>query len=252
VSGVDLYISTFGPVLSVLSKRWPVLSAETDKNGQPVTLQPDVALDLAREEVIALRKEELLLGRKVQFDPVTDWYLMAWDAFSAEEFPGDEARKLAIVLGLDLERDIISTRRVATKKSSDVVLQQPIARRKKGMVDDELLTFVCWLDAVHTAILVYEEDGSRACDAFLNRTGLRSDATFKLVLQAMLNAIPRTRGKDGQFLRPEAKALDRLCGSFFGDLVVPPDEVLPAVTKPQFKGFSKEELSEDEEEGDED
>jgi len=251
VSGVDLYISTFGPVLSILSQHWPVLSAETDQDGKPVTLLPEVALDLAREEVIALRKEELLLGRKVQFDPVTDWYLMAWDAFRAEEFPGDEARKLAIVLGLDLERDIISARRVAAKKSADVVLQQPIARRKKGMVDDELLTFDCWLNAVHTAMLVYEEDGSRACEAFLNRTGLRSDATFKLVLQAMLNAIPRTRGKDGQFLRPEAKALDRLCGSFFVDLIVPPDEVLPAVTEPQFKGFSKEELSEDEEEGDE-
>jgi hypothetical protein len=109
-----------------------------------------VALDLAREEVIALRKEELLLGRKVQFDPVTDWYLMAWDAFSAEEFPADEARKLAIVLGLDLERDIISARRVAAKKSADVVLQRPVARRKKGMVDDDVLAFDCLLDAVHT------------------------------------------------------------------------------------------------------
>lgn len=73
ISGVDLYISTFGPVLSILSQNWPVLSAETDKAGKPLPLKPDVALDLAREEVIALRKEELLLGRAVQFDPVTDW-----------------------------------------------------------------------------------------------------------------------------------------------------------------------------------
>jgi hypothetical protein len=187
---------------------------------------PEVALDLAREDVIALRKEELLLGRMVQFDPVTDWYLMAWDAFKAEEFPADEARKLAIVLGLDLERDIIAARRVAAKKSANVVLQQPVARRKKGMVDDEVVAFACWLDAVHTAMLVYEEDGGRSCEAFLNRTGLRNDSTFKLVLQALLNAIPRGRDKNDQFLRPEAKALDQLCGSFFGDLKFPVEETM--------------------------
>ncbi|MBN1856438.1 MAG: DUF1156 domain-containing protein [Dehalococcoidia bacterium] len=242
VSGVDLYISTFGPVLSILSQHWPVLSSQTDKDGKPQTLLPEVALDLAREEVIALRKEELLLGRKVQFDPVTDWYLMAWDAFSAEEFPADEARKLAIVLGLDLDRDIIRTRRVATKKSADVVLQQPVARRRKGMVDDDVLTFDCWLDAVHSAMLVYEEDGARACEAFLNRTGLRNDSTFKLVLQALLNAIPRGRDKNDQFLRPEAKALDRLCGSFFADLVIPAEETVFVPQSPQMKGFSQEEL----------
>ncbi len=42
-------------------------------------------------EVINLRKQGLLLGRSVEFDPLTDWYLMAWDAFRAQEFPADEA-----------------------------------------------------------------------------------------------------------------------------------------------------------------
>jgi len=229
ISGVDLYISTFGPVLSILSRNWPVLSAETDGDGHPLPLRPEVALDLAREEVIALRKEELLLGRKVQFDPVTDWYLMAWDAFRAEQFPADEARKLAIVLGLELEADIISAKRVATKKGADVILQQPKARRKKGMVDPEVDVFDCALDAAHTAMLVYDEDGSRACESFLKGAGLLGDSTFKLVLQAMINAIPRTRGKDGSFLRPEARVLDDLRLKFFDDLSVPPEEEPPKV-----------------------
>jgi len=56
---VDLYISTFGPVLSILSQNWPVLSAQTDESGNPLPIQTDVSLGLAREEVIALRKEEL-------------------------------------------------------------------------------------------------------------------------------------------------------------------------------------------------
>jgi hypothetical protein len=241
ISGVDLYISTFGPVLSILSQNWPVLSAETDKAGKPLPFRPEVALDLARQEVIALRKQELLLGRAVLFDPITDWYLMAWDAFRAEEFPGDEARKLAIVLDLSLEEELVSHKRVISKKGSNVILQVPGARRKKGMVDPGVTVFDCWLDACHTAMLVYEEDGGKACEAFLKRTGLLADSTFKLALQAMINAIPRARGKSGELLRPEAKVLDDLRLRFFDGLSVPPDEELPITAPQQELGFEEEE-----------
>ena len=49
ISGVDLYISTFGPTLSIISEHWPVLTSEVDpKTGQPKPLRPETALDLAR------------------------------------------------------------------------------------------------------------------------------------------------------------------------------------------------------------
>src|SRR5205823_638330 len=36
ITGVDLYISTFGPVLSIISENWPVLTSESDpKTGDP-------------------------------------------------------------------------------------------------------------------------------------------------------------------------------------------------------------------------
>jgi len=220
VSGVDLYISTFGPVLSVISERWPVLTSEVDeKTGQPRPLRPETALDLAREEVIALRKRGLLLGREIQFDPVTDWYLMAWDAFKAEQFPADEARKLALALGLDIEQDLVRRKRVISKKGSFVVLQQPKDRRRKGLADPEAVIFDTLLDAVHATMLIYHEDGPLACEAFLKRTALLTDGAFKACLQALLNAIPRTQIK-GKFVRPEANALDRLRLAFFEELEV--------------------------------
>ena len=227
ISGVDLYISAFGPALSVISEHWPVLTSEVDeRTGQPKPLRPEVALDLAREEVIGLRKRGLLLGRQVQFDPPTDWYLMAWDAFKAEEFPADEARKLALALGLDLEADVVRQHRLVAKKQSSVVMQLPRARRRKGAVDPELTRFASWVDAAHTAMLVHEEDGSLACEQFLKRTGLLTDGTFKACLQAMINAIPRTTVK-GSFARPEAATLDRLRQAFFEELDVPADETPP-------------------------
>ena len=55
ISGVDLYIATFGPTLAILSESWPVLTSEVDeKTGGPKRLRPDVALDLARSEVVDL------------------------------------------------------------------------------------------------------------------------------------------------------------------------------------------------------
>ncbi len=234
VGGVDLYISTFGPVLAVISERWPVLTGEVDeKTGRPKPLRPETALDLAREEVIALRKRGLLLGREIQFDPVTDWYLMAWDAFKAEQFPADEARKLALALGLDIEEDLVRRKRVIRKKGSFVVLQQPQHRRRKGLADPEATTFDTLLDAAHAAMLIYQEDGPPACEAFLKRTALLTDSTFQACLQALLNAIPRTQIK-GKFVRSEAEALDRLRLAFFEDLEVPVEEE-PAATVKQLR-----------------
>jgi adenine-specific DNA methylase len=229
IKGVDLYISTFGPVLSILSENWPVLTSEVDeRTGQPKPLRPEVALDIAREEVVALRRKGLLLGRQVQFDPFTDWYLMAWDAFKAEEFPGDEARKLAIALGLDLERQVVAQKKLVAKKGSTVVLQQPDKRRQRHLVDPNLTAFDCWVDAAHTAMLLYKEDGAAACETFLKQAGLLTDGTFKACLQAMINAIPRTKKKD-KFVRPEAEVLESLRLAFFDDLVAPPDEAPPQV-----------------------
>jgi len=230
IRGVDLYISTFGPVLSIISERWPVLTSNTDsKTGDPIPLQPSEALDLARHEVINLRKQGLLLGRSVEFDPVTDWYLMAWDAFRAQEFPADEARKLALALGLDLEANLVRDKRLITKKGKNVTIALPSARRKKGMVDPESEGFPHLIDALHTAMMVYEEDGSKACQVFIDRHGLRNDSRIKALVQAAMQAIPTTRDKGDKFLRPEMTTLDALRLLVWEDLPAPPEEDVPKI-----------------------
>jgi putative DNA methylase len=156
---------------------------------------------------------------------------MAWDAFKVERFPAHEVRKLAIALGLDVEGDLVA-RRVVSKKGSDVVLLAPKRRRGRGKADPEVVLFDTWLDAIHTAMLVYAEDAGPACESFLKRAGLLNDSTFKACLQAMLNAIPRTQIK-GQFIRPEAEVLDRLRLAFFEELEVPVEE--PKVTEQQLR-----------------
>jgi adenine-specific DNA methylase len=251
ISGVDLYISTFGPTLSVISENWPVLTSDIDeKTGQPRPLRPDTALDLAREEVIRLRKEGLLAGKSIEFDPVTDWTLMAWDAFQAEQFPYDEARKLAIALGLEVEDDLVRAKRLVTKKGQYVVLQEPAQRRRKGMVDPDAALFEHWIDALHTAMMVYDEDGAGACDVFLMNRGLKQDTTFKAGLQALINTIPRTKIKS-KFARPEADVLDRMRLAFYADELTVPSEEEPPLPRAEQLGLFDAEIEEDSEDEDE-
>ncbi len=194
-----------------------------------------------------MRKQGLLLGRSVEFDPVTDWYLMAWDAFRAQEFPADEARKLALALGLDLEKNVIKDKKLVSKKSGTVVLCKPADRRKKNMVDEDADAFPHLIDALHTAMMIYDEEGSKACQVFVDRQGLRNDSRIKALAQAMMEAIPTTRGKDGKFLRPEMTTLDAMRVLFWDDLPAPKEEEPPKLDPQLQMGFAADEEDEDEE-----
>jgi adenine-specific DNA methylase len=239
ITGVDLYLATYGPTLGVLSRHWPVLTGETDpETGEPRRLAPEEALAVARQEVIALRKRGLI-GREARFDPVTDFYLLAWDAFRAASFPADEARKLALAFGVDLEGTLVREHRVLAKRQDLVTLQEPRERRTRGRLDPEADGFPTLLDAAHTAILVLQDDGTRAAQRFLDRRGLTGDATFRALLQGLIRAIPAARDRAGAYLRPEAEALERLRQAVFPDLEPAPVETLPP-TQIGFEGFGDE------------
>ena len=228
LEGVDLYISTFGPTLSVISRQWPVFTSEVDpQTGEPRRLRPEEALNLARREVADMRLRGMLLGRKVEFDPITDWYLLAWDSFRAKEFPYDDARKLAFALGIDLDREVRRLR-IVVKKQSSVVMQEPKQRRRSGLADTEADSFERLIDAAHVLMVTYREDGVRGAEEFLRRTRLGEDSRFHALLQGLVNAIPRTKIKGG-FVRPEAEDLDGL-GILFPELEFPEDP--PSVLEP--------------------
>lgn len=244
IRGVDLYIATFGPVLSVISERWPVLTSEVDpKTNKPKPLRPEAALEIAREEVVSLRKKGLLLGREVRFDAVTDWYLLGWDAFRAEQFPGDEARKLCLALDVDLEDTIIKSKRLLAKRGKNVTFQLPKARRTRGMVDPDVEVFDCVLDAAHTAMLIFEEDGARGCERWVRQRRLDRDQRFMALLQAMANAIPVTK-KKGEHIRPEIAVLDRM-NDALGLGITFPVEPEPALKATQIDLFETPPVAEE-------
>jgi len=220
ITGVDLYLATYGPVLGVLSSRWPVLSGEADpETGEPRRLEPEAALAVAREEVASLRKKGLL-GQAVRFDPVTDFWLLAWDAFKAATFPADEARKLCLALGCDLEAHLIAQHRVLAKKGDTVTIREPASRRAR--LDPEG-SFTVVLDVLHTALLLVAEEGTASAVRFLEERGYAGDSVFRALLQGAIRAVPARRNRAGRFVRPEAEALERLRQAAFPDLEAAPE-----------------------------
>jgi adenine-specific DNA methylase len=224
--GVDLTLATYGPVLSVLSQRWPVYTGELADDGSREVLRPDVALDLARERVATLKKRGLLAGRDVDFDRVTDWYLLAWNDFQAVEFPFDEARKLSIALHLDVD-ELKQSHKVVRASSGTVTLLTPAERRTAGALDPDASSWETQLDALHALMLVYDEDGLGAARAWLDRTGRRDDQRFSALVEATLNAIPRVRKKD-ELIRQEARVLESMRQTLFPSIEPPPEPVPPA------------------------
>jgi adenine-specific DNA methylase len=229
IGGVDLYLSTYGPVLGVLSKQWPILSAEVDREtGQPKRLEPEAALSIARREVFAYRKERLVQGRAASWDPITEWYVLAWDAFRAREFPFDEARKLAISSGIDVT-ELVQRHRILGKKGDTVRFLEPREREGHGRVDPDASIFSRMVDGLHTAMWLYELEGDRECRRFLGETGYLRDRDFQALVEAAIQAIPRTRkyqrGQVVGFLIPEAETLEALRVTFFPD-IQPPQEAL--------------------------
>ena len=224
IEGVDLYLSTFGPVLGVLSRNWPIISEEVDREtGESMPVEPEAALSIARREVFGLQREGLLDGRAANWDLSTDWYLLAWKSFGAREFSYDEARKMAMAHGADAD-ELRNRHKLLSRKGDSVTLLQPGQREGRDHVNPDAVAFSRMIDALHTAMWLYDLEGERSCRQFLQGAALIEDSDFQTLMRAAVNAVPRTRtytrGEVTGFRVPEAQTLENMRVSLFPDINV--------------------------------
>lgn len=231
IDGVDLLLSTYGPTLSVISRRWPVYSSTPDEAGRDQLLRPEDALNLAREEIVELRRSRLV-GRAAQVDDVTDFVFMAWDIFGAREFPYDTARLLALAVG-GLDLGDLARWKVISQGAGKVILLPPEERVRRSGDDlpgvrPDGAAFTYMVDAVDTALYIAANDGMSAAKRFLDRLGYTEDPRFIAALRGLLNAIPRTQVR-GAWVVPEAGLIDTLCTLYFPEIERPDVEEIAAV-----------------------
>ncbi|MFO1357163.1 DUF1156 domain-containing protein [Plasticicumulans sp.] len=219
IRGVDLYLSCFGPALEEFSKHWPITrgtprpqpearrrrrQAELfEEAWDPYAVTPEDALDAARREVKNWRLDQLAQKRpNAELDPVTAWFVLAWDAFAAPVFPFDEALRLARATGVDLERDIVG--RLAAKKNSDLVLWDASTRAAKGSLGPADGSRAM-LDAIHHLAHLGRAHNIGTARERMERIGLHDEPKFLSALEAVLEVLPVSTGFGGLDV-PEAAA----------------------------------------------
>jgi len=202
IKGIDLYLSAFGPALNVFSRNYPIF----DSTGTEV--RPEVAFAEARKAVANYRFRKLAQTDTAGFDPLTQWYFLAWDAFQAREFPFDDARQLALAVGGFNVADLGKTYKLLDIKSGTCKFLSPDQRYKKrafSIVDNEFSARYL-LDGLHAIIAIYlEEESIEPVRRFMKATGLLSNDMFMKAWEVALKVIPHI--SDPRKRIPEEKAL---------------------------------------------
>ena len=202
ITGIDLYLSAFGPALNVFSQSWPVL----DSSGRLV--HPDEAFTEARRAIANYRFRKLAHTDTAGFDPLTQWYILAWDAFRAREFPFDEARQLALAIGGFNVADLARTYKLLDSTSGTCKLLTPQQRFKKRAfsLNESEFSARYLVDGLHAIITLYlEEQSIEPVRRFMKATGLVSNDMFMRCIEVALKVIPRIGDERKRI--PEEKAL---------------------------------------------
>jgi putative DNA methylase len=132
--------------------------------------------------------------RNQELAPLTEWFVLAWDAFQAPQFPYDEALRLARVVGLDLDKEVIKI--VAEKKSSNVILWDSATRAAKGTLGPTNGSRGL-IDAIHHAAYLGRTQSLDAARELLDTTGLSKDSRFLAALEAVLEVLPPSKTYTG-------------------------------------------------------
>ena len=246
ITGVDLYLASFGPALEEFSRHWPLQRGTPrempqarrrrqqqelfEEDWDPYAATPEDALDTARREVKRWRLEQLThLKANADLDPPTAFFVLAWDAFKAPAFSYDEALRLARAVGVDMDRDVVG--RLAEKKGSDVRLWDSALRAAKGSLGpaDGSRSM---LDALHHAANMARNREHAAARELLERSGIDQNPRFFAALEAVLEVLPPSKAYTGVDLSDatapagdDFEALYKLCQLAYTEEVDEPEQL---------------------------
>ena len=246
ITGVDLYLASFGPALEEFSRHWPLKRGSPrevpkerrrrvqqelfEEEWDPYAATPEDALDVARREVKRWRLEQLThLKANADLDPATAFFVLAWDAFKAPVFSYDEALRLARAVGIDLDNDIVG--RLAQKKSSNILLWDSARRAAKGALGpaDGSRGMI---DTIHHAANMARVRSLEAAREMLAGTLVDQEPRFFAALEAVLEVLPVSGAFTGIELEGDAaasgsdfEALYNLARLAYGDQIDEPEQL---------------------------
>ena len=200
ISKTDTAIAAYGPTLQKYAEEYPVVN----KKGEEI--RPREALSQAREAVTGVLAERFLKTDGIeQIDSLSRWYILSWLIYENDTIPYDEARQLGVAANVDIDNIKRSTK-IWGKSGKDIQLKdhtdrvQDIVMLKSDSADNPSsrkypvnptdTRFTYNIDAVHSAIHVYEREGARAAWQWLSDRNLKSNREFEVTVTALLEVLP--------------------------------------------------------------
>lgn len=183
IDGVDLCISTYGPALGEFSKYYPVKNIE----GQEIRAQR--ALDIAREIVVEVLFQKIILNTATNIDLFSKFYLLLWKLYKSREVPYDEARALAISVGVDIEE--CKVKKIIGKKASEIVILSPISKEKEGYLNvDNPEDKGILINAAQFLMLAFQKGGEKAYNTMLLLLKRETDKSLQNYMRALNEVLP--------------------------------------------------------------
>lgn len=186
---IDLYLSAFGPALRVISEHWGTEreSANENRREAPFLVTPTDALQVARREVSRHRAQEI--SREWANNPVdaaTKFYVLAKDATENDTLLFDEANLLARAIGVRLEKNDATMKRIVSFKGDKVSLLSARDRLAARYIGEDIMPGSA-LDTVHTAIALTDRRNTLDAQQWLTRhLHDPEDGQFRATLEALI------------------------------------------------------------------
>lgn len=184
MQGVDLLLGCFGPALEVLSAQYPVLHQDGTQ------VRPEEIFQVTRKTLIKhlfkkyTDSHDLLLDKEMQF------YAVIWSLLQAQSFDFDEARQIALAVGIEIKE--LENRKILKKDKGDLTFLTPDERMKKRAFDIDGDYFLSQVDILHTLFCTSESGGSNGVNALVKRMNWNEDKSILQVLEVAYQVLPQT------------------------------------------------------------
>ncbi len=179
IRGADFFMSAIGPAIEAFGK----YSRVEKLSGEEVTV-PEL-LEYVRRVVSEFALERILKGKPGTVDTESRFYLLWRWTFGHARAPFDEARKLAISIGLDLEQHW--KRKGFIRKEKEYVRVLGPKERDSDLLEGKIDNMV---DALHKAALLWERNDREGLRKHLEECGFPQSSLMNLA-QAVAVVLPK-------------------------------------------------------------
>ena len=181
IRGADFFVAGIGPALEIFGRYERVLTPA----GEEVTVGR--FLDEVRALVADYALERLFKDGVGEVDPSTRFYLLWRWAFGAGEVLFDEARKLALAEGTEMDELV---RAGLARKTKDRVKVLNALERDERSLKREIGGVFPLINALQRVLRLWRKGDTEGIRAFLEDHGLTTSEAFWRLSQALREVLP--------------------------------------------------------------